>query len=277
MMAGKLRLVLGLAVVVVAAVAAGSAAADPMLVPVCPGESMSSPGMPLSGTVHGNLTISGNNYVDNAASLTVTGNLTLAPGACLDAFSMGTVNVGRNVLVGRGAILGLGCALDATFPPSPCTGSTDDTVGGNVVANNAMTMYLTALSVGGNVVSNGGGPGLGLPFVNFPIKDSAIGGNLIVQGWHGGWFGALRNTVHGNLIFSRNQSVLDPDAGEVGTNTVSGNLICQGNSPAVQFGDSGAAPNLVHGNAIGQCGFNVILPDPYYGDGGPQPISIKTG
>jgi len=270
-----LRLLVALAAVVAAAALAGSAAADPTLVPLCPGESVTSPGVALSGIVPGNLTISGNNYVDNGANLTVKGNLTLAPGACLDAFSMGTVQVGGNVLVRQGAILGLGCATDAALPPSPCTGSTDDTVGGNIVADNAMTMYLTALWVGGNVISNGGGPGLGLPFVNFPIKDSVIGGNLIVQGWQGGWFGALRNTVHGNLIYSKNESVLDPDAAEVGTNTVLGNLICQGNSPAVQFGDSGAAPNVVHGNAIGQCGFDVFMPDPGYDGGGSQPISVK--
>ena len=277
-MAGRLRLLVGLAVLVAASVVVGSAAADPTLVHLCPGESTSTPGTALSGTVAGNLTISGNNYVDNSATFTVRGNLTLAPGACLDAFSMGTVHVGGNVLVQQGAILGLGCAIDATMPPTPCTGSPDDTVGGNIVANNALTMYLTALQVGGNVISNGGGPG-STAFVNFPIKDSDIRGNLIVQGWQGGWSGALRNTVHGNMIYSGNGSTQDPDSNEAVQNTVFGNLICLGNSPAVQFGDSGAAPNVVHGNAIGQCAFNVIQPDPNYpnndGKGGPQPISVK--
>src|SRR5581483_8507731 len=238
-MAGRLRLLVGLAVLVAASVVVGSAAADPTLVHLCPGETMSSPGTALSGTVAGNLTISGNNYVDNSATFTVRGNLTLAPGACLDAFSMGTVHVGGNVLVQQGAILGLGCAIDATMPPTPCTGSPDDTVGGNIVANNALTMYLTA------------------------------------QGWQGGWSGALRNTVHGNMIYSGNGSTQDPDSNEAVQNTVFGNLICLGNSPAVQFGDSAAAPNVVHGNAIGQCAFNVVLPDPNYDGGGSQPVSVK--
>jgi hypothetical protein len=91
------------------------------------------------------------------------------------------------------------------------------------------------------------------PFLNFPVKDNAIGGNLILQGWHGGWAGAIRNVVGGNLIFSRNASVQDPDAKEVVTNTIGGNLICRGNSPAVQVGDSGGPPNEVGGKKLGQC------------------------
>ncbi len=49
----------------------------------------------------------------------------------------------------------------------------------------------------------------------------------------------------------------------------------------MQYGDSGASPNLVGGNAIGECGFDVLSPDPNYpngdGTGGPQPISVKLG
>ena len=36
-------------------------------------------------------------------------NLTIAPSACLDAFTLGTVTVGGNVSVEQGAILALGC------------------------------------------------------------------------------------------------------------------------------------------------------------------------
>jgi hypothetical protein len=188
----------------------------------------------------------------------VFGNLTIAPGACLDAFSLATVHVGGNLNVGPGATLGLGCSPGALGPPfdqPPCNGqTTTDTVGGNIIGNQALSMYLTANIIGGNVISNGGGPGLASDsFVNFPIKENAIHGNLIVQGWQGGWVGALRNNVGGNLIFSKNISVLDPDSSEVVTNVVGGNLICIGNSPAVQFGDSGGTPNTVAGNKLGQC------------------------
>lgn len=209
--------------------------------------------IPISGSYR-NLTITGNRYVAKKTTLTVSHNLTIARGACLDAFTLGTVTVGGNVKVGKDAILALGCTPGSIGPGPPCHGkTTDDTVGGNIVASHALTMYLDGDTIHGNVVSNGGGPGLGLPFLNFPVKDNTIDGNLIVQGWHGGWAGALRDVVGGNLIFSRNVSVLDPDAMEVVTNTISGNLICHGNSPAVQVGDSGGSPNTVGGKKIGQC------------------------
>ena len=132
----------------------------------------------VSGSFH-NLTITGNDYVASAESLSVRGNLTIAPGACLDAFSLATVNVGGNILVGNGATLALGCSPGALGPPfgqPPCNGmTTTDTVGGNIIANQPLTMYLTADTIGGNVISNGGGPGLGLPFVNFPIKRTTSG------------------------------------------------------------------------------------------------------
>ena len=246
----KLKLLLGLCGLFAFAVWAAPAAADPVHEPLCPNESTATA---LSGN-YGNLTITGDTYVADGATLTVWGNLTLARGACLDAFSLGTVHVRRNVRVNRGAILALGCSPGSVMTFEPCEGKfTNDTVGGNVAASHPYTMYLDGDTIHGFVYSIGGGPGLGLPFVNFPVKDNTIGGNLIVKGWQGGWAGAIRNTVGGNLIFSRNVSVLDPDAMEVVTNTISGNLICHGNSPAVQVGDSMGLPNTVGGQKIGQC------------------------
>jgi hypothetical protein len=73
-------------------------------------------------------------------------------------------------------------------------------------------------------------------------------------GWNGGWAGAIRNTVTGNLIFSSNASIQDPDANEVQTNTVGGDLICRGNSPAAHVNPTdGGQPNTVTGTKIGQC------------------------
>jgi len=251
----KLRLMLGLVgAIAFAAWGAGPAAADPTSVGIC-----SSAGTSLSGNYH-NLTIRGNAFVAggmtiaDAATLNVRGNLILAPGSCLDAFSLGTVTVGGNIIVQKGAILGLGCTLNSIGPGPPCYGqTTSDTVGGNIIGNQPLTMYLDGDTVRGNVVSNGGGPGLFGTFLNFPVKDNTIGGNLIMQGWQGGWAGAIRDVVGGNVIFSRNASVQDPDANEVVTNTIRGNLICFGNSPAVQVGDSGGTPNTVGGKKIGQC------------------------
>ncbi len=228
--------------------------ADPTHVPLCPGGDST----PVSGVYH-NLRITGNDYVFRA-SLTVRGNLTIAPGACLDAFSLAAVHVGGSIFVNKGATLALGCSPGALGPPiqPPCyKKTTSDTVGGSIVANQPMTMYLTANSIGGNVISYGGGPGLGAPpgtpYTNFPTKENTIGGNLIIQGWHGAWMGVLRNNVGGNVIVSNNVSAINPDSTEVVTNTIGGNLTCLGNSPAAQVGDSGGSPNTVGGNKLGQC------------------------
>ena len=150
--------------------------------------------------------------------------------------------VNGNVIVGKGAVLGLG-----HYNP---TGPHAATVNGNIVAKQPLTLYLGAITVHGNVVSNGGGD----PTRNFPIKDDTVGGNLILQGWHGLWLGAIRDTVGGNLIVSKNTAA-DPsqlpgsDSTEVQTNNVKGNLICQGNTPAAQVNpDDGGQPNIVGGN-----------------------------
>ena len=84
-------------------------------------------------------------------------------------------------------MLGLG-----TYAP----GTTHDvaTVDGNIVAHSPASLYISRTTVHGNVVSNGGGD----PVRNFPIKDDTIDGNVIVQGWHGGWVGVIRVDVGGN-------------------------------------------------------------------------------
>jgi hypothetical protein len=199
-------------------------------------------------------------YVASGTTLTVRGDLNIAPGACLDAFTMGTVTVFRNLNVGPGAILGLGCTINAIGPVgSPCTGTTNDVVRGNLTANNATTMYLDGDTIYGNVSSFRGGPGPTLnPFYNFPIKDNVIHGNVSVTSWQGAWFGLLRNFVYGSVSIKQNVGVLigdlgTPDSTEVATNTILGNLICEQNSPPAQIGDSGGAPNLVFGFELGEC------------------------
>ena len=198
---------------------------------------------------YGNLTITGNRYVEFGQSLTVTGNLTIAPGACLEAF-VGSAAIGGNVKVGKGAVFGLGYGPGSFY-----------TVGGNIDANQPASLYLGGATVRGNVISNGGGD----PNRNFPIKDNTIGGNLIVQGWNGLWIGLLRNHVGGNVIFSKNSGTQTGDEPlHRGTGFLRdrlqrrrGNLICQRNTPAAQIGDAGLepgnGPNTVSGNKIGEC------------------------
>ena len=269
------RLTLGAAVLVVCAAAVGAgligattiASADPTYAPIC-GSDEPTAGTALSGHYR-NLTVHGIAYVASGSTLDVSGNLRLAAGACLDAFSVGTVHVGRDVTVDPRATLALGCAPGSNGPPpiEPCEfTSTDDTVGGSIIAFAPQTMYLTAVTVGRNVVSVGGG--FSTPGLSFPVKNMNIGGDLVLLGWHGGqgaWIGALRNTVHGNLVVAFNKGFRPGDdnnppndSTEVDGNTVDGNLVCLGNTPPAQYGDAydpsiGNGPNTVGGRAIGEC------------------------
>jgi hypothetical protein len=221
----------------------------------------------VSGSV-GSITVTGTCAV--VGPLTVNGNLTLGDGSAFVGFGP-PIHVTGNVQVGKGAQFALGYNRDpGVLGP--------DVVDGNVVANQPLALYIGNSTVHGNVVSNGGGSAS--RFYNFPIKDNVIDGNLIIHGWTGGWWGAIANTVGGNLDASNNRSVVqpagdcegtfpagcdaapgaDPDAGEIQSRGpdnpqhVSGNLICHGNNPATQINpDDGGFPNVVDGNEIGQC------------------------
>lgn len=247
----RIRLLVGLTVALVLGIAGTTANA------AAPG-SATCGGGPIAGGTYSSLTVTGFCFW-GGDPVTITGNLTVAPGGTLNDhdFSTATVVVGGNVTVGKGGILGLGSY-------DPFSGQ-QTVVDGNITANQPISLYLSFITVHGNVVSNGGGGGVTGEFRNFPTKDNVIDGNLIVQGWTGGWIGAFRNHVGGNLIFNDNTSVLngldpsnvtvgvDPDSSEIATNTIGGNLICQGNVPAAQIGDSGGAPNAAGGNKLGQC------------------------
>jgi len=227
---------------------------------------------PISGS-HGSVTVTGMCAV-GAGGVTIDGDLTLATGTVFNGFGP-TVHVTGDVRVRPGALLALGYNA-----PEGELGS--DTVGGNVVANQPLSLYLGNITVHGNVVSNGGGSTN--RFFNLPIKDNAIDGNLIVHGWTGGWWGVIANTVGGNVVLSDNRSVVSPggecegtfpsgcdaavgvdeDSSEVQSRIVPGvidnpqhilgNLTCHGNTPPAQVNalDGGAA-NIVDGNKIGEC------------------------
>lgn len=228
---------------------------------------------PISGS-HGSVTVEGVCAVTGA--LTVNGDLTVADGAVFVGFGP-PIHITGNVKVGKGSLFALGYnAGEGELGP--------DVVDGNIVANQPLSMYLGNSTVHGNFVSNGGGTTE--RFYNFPIKDNDIGGNLVIQGWIGGWWGAIANTVGGNVVVSNNRSLVQPDpdgecegtfptgcdavpgaffdSSEVQSRIIpgvinnpqriSGNLICHGNTPAAQVNalDGGGA-NVVGGNKIGEC------------------------
>jgi hypothetical protein len=235
----KRLLVLALTIVALGAFAA-TATGEPVGLCTETGAS-SDPGVSLSGT-YKKLTITGNAYVDLGNTLRVNGGLTLAPGSCLEAFAASSVTINGGVHVSPGAVFGLG------YGPGTYT------VNGGVTADHAGSVYIGGATINGGFTSIGGGDALR----NFPIKDSTFNGNVTMTGWHGFWFGFLRNTVHGNMTITNNTAV-DPtvlsgiDSTEIVANHVSGNLACSGNNPLAQIGDSAGALNTVGGHATGEC------------------------
>lgn len=238
--------------------------------------SIASAGKPGAGTCSGGAPGFGNAAVIPAGSytgltvtgycvfgpgtMTINGKLTIADGAQLNDHASGmaeSVHVTGNVTVGNGAVLGLG-----DYNPFSHESAVVD---GNVTAHQPETLYLGGMTVHGNVVSNGGGNPASER--NFPFKDNTVDGNVIIQGWHGFWFGVIRVTVGGNVIVAKTsgtqvglpdtdfEGILDST--EVVSNVIEGNLICHGNTPPAQIGDAildpGNGLNTVGGNAIGEC------------------------
>ncbi len=232
----------------------------------------------LADTYRG-FTVSGSCMIAYGANVQINGNLTIEPGATLDdhgaeAWMNAQIHVTGNIYVGKGAVLGLGWNGGGPLGGEGALGP--DTVGGNIIANQPLALQIGQVTIGGNLISNGGGvlsPSLA-DFRNFPIEDNVIHGNLVVQGWTGGWFGVIRNTIDGNAIIANNVSLsngdtgpgMDTDSNEVmGSDasffglgifpqTIGGNLICHGNLPAAQINAAdGGMGNVVGGRKIGQC------------------------
>ena len=249
---GRTALLLGTVVGLVAMAMPGSALAGH------PGAGTCSGGAIHAGTYSG-LTVTGTCTIDAGAVVQIDGNLTVGRGAILNdhAASTAEVHVTGNVRVGKGAVLGLGSYKTPGFVGP-------DTVGGSIVADQPLTLYLGGVTVDGNVMSIGGGVlSTSLAdFRNFPIKDNVIHGNLLVAGWRGGWMGVIRNHVGRNVIVFRNVSRSNPETGpgtdadstEIQTNVIGGNLVCFGNSPDAQVNSlDGGQPNVVGGHALGEC------------------------
>ena len=202
----------------------------------------------------------------NAGNVTVTGDVTLEPGAQFFAgFSSSIfggptgITVGGNVSVGAGALLILGCE-PSEFCLDSGTANVGETVDGTITATGDLGVIIHESTIGGDVVETGGGGGLTCaPGWWSDYEDSSIGGNLRVNGMNGCWFGALRNTIGGSFTYTNNAWLI-PNASESLDNHIGGNLLCSGNSPVVSYTDSGSSPNIVGGFATGECAFSVQDP-----------------
>jgi hypothetical protein len=223
--------------------------------------------------VYLNLNIAGVCTVD-AGSVQVQQNLTVLSGGTLIAAYGGTdkmrvgsnLNVGGNLYVRTNGILVLGCEPVNQIclnDPDQSVGSyfTRDTIGGNLIAQDALAVVVHLVVVGQDVKMNGGGGGVtcsgslppplgGPPYGDF--EDMIIGGSLTITGWQSCWLGFVRNAITNQVTFNNNVTA-DPDGNEIVTNSIRGNLNCTGNNPSPQIGDSGGSLNNVFGRARGQC------------------------
>jgi hypothetical protein len=263
------KLLIGTVALLVAMALPGASLASAPQPATCSGGS-------IAGGTYGDFTVTGVCNVAFGANLQIHGDLIIADGASLDdhgaeLWMHAQVHVTGDILVGKGAVLGLGWNSpqgEGSLGP--------DTVGGDIIANKPLALQVGQVTIGGDLISNGGGV-VSLSAAdsrNFPVEDNVIHGNLIVQGWHGGWFGAIRNTIDGNAIFARIVSVsnretgpgMDTDSteimgsdlsafgGPVIPQTIGGNLICHDNVPAAQVNPlDGGANNFVDGKALGEC------------------------
>jgi hypothetical protein len=284
----------GLAAALIAVPAVTASASGAVSTKTCSG-TPTAPGV-LTGTYPGNVVVKGVCAV-NAGPAVVRGNLAIAPGgAVLAIFALNdkthkgfsSLTVKKNVTVGKGAALALGCEPNF-FTCADDKGKTPTlqsrgTIGGTLSAANPLGVLVHNSSITGSVTERGGGGGLSCkpkgifklfqspPYSDY--EDNVVGGSVNVSGMTSCWLGLLRNDVHGNFTFSTNK-MGDPDANEVLHNYVNRSLTCQANVPAVQYGDSGSSPNVVSRKATGQCSFRLRLPNP--APHGPlTPISVPV-
>lgn len=226
-----------------------------------------------------------------AGPAVVSRDLTVAPGgAIVAAFAGGHLTVRRDVRVLAGGTAILGCfassfpCLDDPNQSSP-TLNGPVSIGRDLIASATLGVLMHDGTVGRDVQESGGGGGVTcepsgiFATFNSPVysdyEDSSVGRDLSVTGMQSCWFGTLRVNVGRDLSYVGN-TLADPDASEVHTNMVGKDISCSGNSPNVQYGDAfNGGPNQVQRNASGECGFNVLLPNPSP-DGPLTPISVRA-
>jgi hypothetical protein len=275
----KLRLSLSLVgagvVVSLALIMASVAGAAPRS--SCSG-TFDSPGT-LSGT-YSNVVIRG--VCGVTGTTTIKGNLVLARGSTLAAvFAGADLSVHGNVHVKRDGTLLAGCdPVNSTCIDDP-TGSSSTSIAGNLIETRPLGAVIHDSSIGGNVVSSGGGGGVTCEpsgvFAQFgaPVfsayESSHIAGNIRVTGYRSCWLGINHDHIGGSVHLLHNR-LADPDAIEVLDNTIGSNIVCRRNSMTWDSADTvegqlyprAYEPNTVGGIRVGQC---VVAP----------PIDSPTG
>lgn len=187
----------------------------------------------------------------------ITGDLTVAPGALLDAMTPagfpispaslpGIVQVGGSVLVGRGAVLILGCDLailcrpgHSTYPapglyPGSFIGSSDpgDFVAGDIVSTGGLSVIVHSVKVGGSALLLGGGGGAA-QLTGGPGSGACFDPALFPPLWS-------------DTVLGQNPGFPIPVYSDFEENSIGGNLIMKG----LQTCWMGALRNKVAGNLV---------------------------
>jgi hypothetical protein len=250
----------------------------------------SAPGTSIPGGIYSKLTVYGVCNVDDG-TVNVGGNVDIkANSELVVAFSGNNLNVGKNITIGHGGVLILGCepyafdCFDTQTGPTPLKPSftrpsttvpegpnASGWVGGSLDADQALAVIVHNSRIGHNVENEGGGGGatcnfgaptklvaeLVLPFGPYvDYEDNWIGGNVKIEHVATCWSGFVRNWVGGDVNFNYNV-VGDPDGNEVGDNWIGDDLNCRRNDVAPHLvtdsSPSQDMPNTVIDHATGQC------------------------
>ena len=211
----------------------------------------------------------------NSGKARVVGNLTVRSGGVLEAaFGLGhsTLTVTGNLVIGRGAVVVLGCKVNPNGSGFPCfddpnmkqpTLTGHEVVSGNIVENSPLGVIVHNSKVGGSITETGGGGGASAlscpvptsgPFAAFmspvysDVEDTTVGGNITVNDLVSCWLGFARDNVRGNVTIHNNE-MGDPDAIEIVGNHIGKNLSCSRNRHP-SAGPPGAEPVWDNAEAV---------------------------
>ena len=216
---------------------------------------------------YGSVTVTGLCSIEGTVD--ITGGLTIAPGAGLDAQGPDCnsfVHVAGGVQVDSNGTLFLGNGEGTGCP------SSNDVVAGGLRASEPLAVVVHGTTMNGGFSVQGGGGGTSCedavvqgidigtpPFTD--VEDSRINGASSISGMSTCWMGFIRNRATGGVTVNNN-TMGDPDAIEIGLNTIDGGIACSGNAlafpgpggvPTNSFDGSPPNPNVVHGPETGQC------------------------
>ena len=170
-----------------------------------------------------NLTVPKGASCSLGSGVTVTSNVTAAPGATLAIF---TATVNGNVTMAMGTTLATGFGA---------------TINGNVLSQDANLIQIGEGSRFATNLSLAGTTG------SIEITTSNIGGNLTITGTTGLSILVADNTISTNLVLAGNNTTGD-DA--LLANTIAGSLTCVNNTPPPT---NNGQLNTVGGHKAGQC------------------------